>query len=676
MTDKNFQEKIGWKPHKGQKDVINNKERNIVICAGRRWGKSAVCGYVVARKFIQLWEELEAGKRDSIKIWIVAPTYDLARKVYTELIKFLLKVEPKVRKYMTDRPAPQIKISESVWIQCKSATEPQSLLGEELDLLVVDEAAVISKRIWFDYLIPTTMSKLRECQTFFISTPRGKNWFYDLWLQAKETNSAYHFTSLDGVSISQSEWNRIKAVSPTDLFQQNFEATFLEEASTVFRGIRDIVDPNCLKEPEPGHQYLMGVDLAQINDYTVFFIADRANNQIVYKDRFQKLSYPLQVKRILEVARKYNNAKIVLELNNVGVSIANTLQEEGARVEGFKTVGTISKDFEKKGSKQQVIEKLAVDIEHKNLRIPDWEVLLDELGSFGCEITPSGNIRYSAPEGYHDDCFVKGTLIKTLLGDKPIEDIKIGDLVLTRDGYKPVIYTRKKPKRVISNIGLTGTPNHPIILADGTLKKLQDICSDDILHIWNKKTKKIEKQSFIMAKNIIATQTQKDGRCVPTFRNTTSGNHLLSRCIDKFGKIILEKSKKVISYITKIIINLIMKLPIWRVLMDGNIINITQEKKLLPRVQFANTNIVKNILPIQIQSEKQGFVPTCVGEDIEMVYNLQVLGKNEYFANNILVHNCVMALAITNWGLKSKPKLEKIKGRKAIPPKKKRFQYE
>lgn len=119
-----------------------------------------------------------------------------------------------------------------------------------------------------------------------------------------------------------------------------------------------------------------------------------------------------------------------------------------------------------------------------------------------------------------------------------------------------------------------------------------------------------------------------------------------------------------------------MKLPIWRVLMDGNIINITQEKKLLPRVQFANTNIVKNILPIQIQSEKQGFVPTCVGEDIEMVYNLQVLGKNEYFANNILVHNCVMALAITNWGLKSKPKLEKIKGRKAIPPKKKRFQYE
>ena len=404
MKETTFQEKIKWTPHKGQKEVIENESRNIVICAGRRWGKSAVCGYVIARRFIELWEKVEAGEIDSIKIWIVAPSYELSRKVYTELVKFLLKVEPRIKKFMTERPAPQIRISERVWIQCKSATEPQSLLGEELDLLVVDEAAVIPKRVWYDYLIPTTMSKLRQCQTFFISTPRGKNWFYDLWLQAKETNSAYHFTSLDGVSIDQTEWDRIKAVSPKDLFQQNFEATFLEEAASVFRGIRDIVDPNSLKEPEIGHQYIMGVDLAQINDYTVFFIIDKANNTVVHKDRFQKLSYPLQVKRIYEAAKKYNNAKIVLELNNVGVSIANTLQEQGARVEGFKTVGTISKDFEKKGSKQQVIEKLAVDIEHRNLRIPDWEVLIDELGTYGCEISPSGNLKYGAPEGYHDDC--------------------------------------------------------------------------------------------------------------------------------------------------------------------------------------------------------------------------------------------------------------------------------
>ncbi len=420
-----FEDQIGFQLHKTQKEVAKCTEREIVICAGRRWGKSAICGYAVAKRFIDLWKEIESGKRDSIKIWIVAPTYELSRKVYAYVIKFLLKVEPKIKRFMTDRPAPQIRFSENIWIQCKSTTEPQSLLGEELDMLVLDEAANISKRIWFDYLIPTTASKERNCQSFFIGTPRGKNWFYDLWLRAKENNAAFHFTSLDGVSISQTEWDRIKEASPKDLFQQNFEATFLEESASVFRNIREIVSPDCLGDPKPGQNYIMGVDLAQIKDFTVMLVLDKSTNTIVFKDRFQKISYPLQVKRIYETAMRYNNAKIVLELNNVGIAIANTLQEQGARVEGFKTVGTISKDFEKKGSKQKAIEKLAVDIEHRNLTIPDWDILIDELGVFGCELTASGNIKYGAPEGYHDDCVIALALANWGLRSKSkIENIK------------------------------------------------------------------------------------------------------------------------------------------------------------------------------------------------------------------------------------------------------------
>lgn len=425
MNNVEFQKKIDFKLHKHQLEVANCKEREIVICAGRRWGKSAICGYMVAKKFIELWKEVEAGKRDSIKIWIVAPTYELSRKVYAYVVKFLLKVEPKIKRFMTDRPAPQIKLKEDIWIQCKSTTEPQSLLGEELDMLVLDEAAVISKKIWFDYLVPTTASKYRKCQSFFISTPRGKNWFYDLWMSAKEKNAAFHYTSLDGVSINEEEWNRIKDSSPKDLFQQNFEATFLEESATVFRNIREIISPNCLKEPKSGQSYIIGVDLAQINDFTVILVLDRTTNTVVHYDRFQKLSYPLQVKRIYETAQKYLNAKIILELNNVGVSIAQALQEQGARVEGFKTVGTISKDFEKKGSKQQAIEKLAVDIEHRNLTIPDWDVLIDELSAFGCELTGAGNVRYGAPEGYHDDCVMALALANWGLQSKrKIEDIQ------------------------------------------------------------------------------------------------------------------------------------------------------------------------------------------------------------------------------------------------------------
>lgn len=405
ISDKVFQEAIKWKLHSGQKEVVKSKTRERVICAGRRWGKSAVCGYIVAKTFIGLFKEIKEGARDSVKIWIVAPTYELARKVFRYTVIFLRKVEPNIDSFIKDRPVPQIKITEDVWIQCKSATEPKSLLGEGLDLLIVDEAANISKRIWYDYLLPTTASKTRKGKTIFISTPRGKNWFYDLYLRAKEEKGAFHFTSLDGVEINKEEWDRLKGISPSDFFEQNYEATFLEEAAAVFRGIRDIIKSDCLREPEPGHRYIMGVDLAQIKDFTVITIADKSTHNVVYWSRFKKIKYPLQIERIENVARKYN-ARIIIDVNNIGLSIADELKARGLRVEDFKMVGTISKDLAKRGSKERLINKLSLDIENKDIYIPPKEVLIDELESFSYRLTPSRNLQYGAPEGYHDDCVI------------------------------------------------------------------------------------------------------------------------------------------------------------------------------------------------------------------------------------------------------------------------------
>jgi hypothetical protein len=305
--------------------------------------------------------------------------------------------------YVKNRPFPQIELAHNVWIQCKSADNPKGLLGEGLDLLILDEAANISRTVWFDQLMPTMAD--RKGIAVFISTPKGKNWFYDLYMRAKELDGAFHFTSEDNPYFPQDEWERFKRESPPDFFQQNHEATFLEKAASVFRNIRDIIDPNCLSEPTH-HRYIMGVDLAQVKDFTVAVLLDLSNHHLVAYDRFQKITYPLQIQRLYHLAMKYNRANIVLELNNVGLAVADELKSMGAKVSGFKTVGTISKDLEKKGSKQRAIEKLAVDIENRNLTIPDWETLIEELEIFGQEMTPAGNIRYAAPEGYHDDCVI------------------------------------------------------------------------------------------------------------------------------------------------------------------------------------------------------------------------------------------------------------------------------
>jgi len=412
-----LQKKIDFYPHKGQLKVLKSKGREVVICAGRRWGKSAVCGYLVVRTFLKGVLDIKNGKRKSVKIWIVAPTYDLSKKVFDYVVTFLLAYDNKFARYIKDRPYPSVRLSHNVWIECKSADNPKGLLGEELDFLVLDEAANVSKVIWYDYLMPTTAAKDRNCRTIFISTPRGKNWFYELYMRAKDKKSAFHFTSLDGESITQKEWERLKVNSPKDYFSQNYEATFLDNAVSVFRKVRDIIG-----NPEQGakvyHRYVIGVDLAQIEDFTVLTVIDRNTHEVVEIDRFNKISYPLQTDRIEALASRYNGAKVIIELNAIGIAIADELRARTVNVQDFKTAGTISSDIEKRGSKERMINKLAVDIENRNLTIPDNKKLIDELEAYAYEISRSGNYKYGAPEGYHDDMVISLALANWALKGK------------------------------------------------------------------------------------------------------------------------------------------------------------------------------------------------------------------------------------------------------------------
>jgi len=421
MTTAEFSKIIDWKPHKAQREILKSKAREIVVCAGRRFGKSAYCAFVVAKTFIELFKEVERGKRESIKIWIVGPTYELADKVFTYVVNFLRKADPKIINFVKNRPFPEIELSKNIWIQCKSAENPKSLLGEELDLLIVDEAANISSDIWFDYLLPTTASKTKQGKTIFISTPRGKNWFYELYLKAKESEGAFHFTSLDGVEIDKSEWERLKTISPADFFAQNYEAVFREEAVGVFRKVREAVRLDCLSEPLPNHSYFGGLDLAQVRDFTVLTFFDRESHKQVFFDRFQKIPYTLQLERIEKAAKKYN-ALLTVEINNIGLAIADELKARGVRVEDFKTVGTISKVLERKGTKEQLIEKLSLDIENKNIFLAPIEVQIDELEAYTYNYTPSRNISYGAPEGMHDDCVVAIALADWGLSGKTREE--------------------------------------------------------------------------------------------------------------------------------------------------------------------------------------------------------------------------------------------------------------
>lgn len=380
--------KINWQPHSGQKQIVECPARDISICAGRRWGKSAISAYLVLKEFITAYKR---GKTTE-KIWIVAPSYELTQKVFEYVVRWILKISPEIQKNISTRVPQQIKLSTGFWIQCKSAENPQSLLGEGLDFLVVDEAAQIGRRVYEQYLYPTTND--RKAKTIFISTPFGQNWFYQKWMKCKETNSAFNFKSKERDDYPDGEWERAKEMLPSQVFAQEYEASFLPDAAAVFRGIDEIIKDNSESDVMTGHRYVMGVDLAKHEDFSVITIIDKYNNNVVHWDRFNDIEYPFQKARIKAIAQRYNNARIIVDSTGIGEPIQEDLARDGLFVDDFKFTNQ---------SKKELVEKLSIYIEQKNVWIPNKEILVDELKSFGYHLTDSGNVIYKAPQGLHDD---------------------------------------------------------------------------------------------------------------------------------------------------------------------------------------------------------------------------------------------------------------------------------
>jgi Terminase RNaseH-like domain/Terminase large subunit, T4likevirus-type, N-terminal len=365
--------------------VIASPARDKTICAGVRWGKSQTAAYEVAR------ELMLPNKR----IWIVSISYDMAKMVFNHLVDFLGAYDKGMVRKVSFRPPQRLEIKEwSSWVECKSSGEPESLMGQELDLCVVDEAARTPGEIWDRYLAARLST--RQGRSIAISTPFGQNnWFYKRYLQTKETNSSWHFNTLNNPYFKKEEWDRLKSTTPERIFKQEYEAIFLRDAAAVFRGIDSVV-ADTLKKPERGHYYVMGVDLGKHNDFSVITVIDTITNNVVHHDNFISVEYPLQKARIIATAREYNNARVCIDATHgsVGEPIAEDLTREGLFVEDFGFSGK---------SKKELIEKLSIFIEQGFIKIPNIEKLIDELNIFGYKLTESGNIVYSAPEGAHDD---------------------------------------------------------------------------------------------------------------------------------------------------------------------------------------------------------------------------------------------------------------------------------
>jgi len=398
LNPKILKTKIKFQPHSAQTQILREMRRFTVICAGRRFGKTLLSSYLA----------LKQGLLNNKNVWIVAPTYDLSKKSFEYLTKWVSNYFPKGA-FKVNFSTLSIDCPFGSTITCKSAENPTSLLGESLDLLILDEASRLRKEVWESYLRPSLSD--REGKMIAISTPFGKeNWFHRLYIKGfKDKNwASFTFGSMENPTLSKEDLDEAKANLPEAVWQQEYMAHFLDSAYQVFRNIKECIGPDLPRRPMGGRRHILGIDLAKANDYSVVVVGDETSNEIIKIDRWHKIPYTLQKQRIIGIAKAHLPCKLIVDSGSIGGAIADDLRLALGtdKVIDFSLVGTISKDFKKKGSKEKLIERLAQMLEAKDVRIPADDVLIDELESFGLELTERGNIRYQAPSGLHDDCVI------------------------------------------------------------------------------------------------------------------------------------------------------------------------------------------------------------------------------------------------------------------------------
>jgi hypothetical protein len=325
--------------------------------------------------------------------WVVSPTFPLVREdwlIAEELLKDAI-----TKKGTTDM---RMDFKPFGFIEFKSAErDDEGLRGAGLDFVVVDEASRVSRKSWEQGIRPALSDKLGRA--IFISTPKGRNWFYELWLKGQTDNpdiKSWKYSTFDNPFFPESEKKVLVDTTPEMILLQEYYADFLEDEATVFRNLDKCIK-GTLQGNDDKEKYSIGVDLGKAEDFTVITVVKESTGEIVYVNRFNKIDWSLQKEHIKAVCKVYRQNIVHIDSSGLGSPIVEDLSKSGLIVRGFIFTNT---------SKQILIEQLVVAIEQKLLSIPnvlETKFLIEELKCFSYELLPSGKLRYEAPEGLHDD---------------------------------------------------------------------------------------------------------------------------------------------------------------------------------------------------------------------------------------------------------------------------------
>jgi len=353
-------------PHINQQKILDSVSRFRVVMAGRRFGKSELSQIEIIINSLQ-------GK----KVAYITPTYNLARVFFEQLIKTL--------PFESNKSELSIKFPNDGSVEFFTGERLDNLRGRKFHLVVIDEASFIPNLEdgWLNSIRPTLTDY--KGRALFISTPKGKNFFYSLYLKSGEPDwESFKFSTYDNPYIDRTEIDDARMQLPEVVFEQEYMANPSENAANPFGSqyIKQCTYPLSSEPP-----IVFGIDLAKSVDFTCIIGLDK-NGSVSYFERFQK-----DWRNTKQVIANLPRMPILIDSTGVGDPIFEDLYREGVNVTGFKFTSN---------SKQQLMEGLSSAIQQRKITFPEGAIV-NELEVFEYQYTATG-VKYSAPQGFHDDC--------------------------------------------------------------------------------------------------------------------------------------------------------------------------------------------------------------------------------------------------------------------------------
>lgn len=420
-------------------------------------------------------------------------------------------------------------------------------------------------------------------------------------------------------------------------------------------------------------------------DYSCFQVWELLRKEMRLRDMIVgKWEFPELLEKAIQIWRKWTDDSLInpaafmyIEDKASGISLEQTLIQSGINAICWKP-----KEYDYPEDKVGRTRELSWDVYRGLVKLKKddkmSQYLVNEAALFAEDMS----------HAHDDSCFVAGTKVATILGNKNIEELKVGDLVITPWGVSPITRTTSRMKPVIDNIGLTGTKDHKIYTThDYSFDNLENVDYSMVSKLTIKELISWQIKSLYcsMAKNTIVTQRQD----IMKIKSLLTEKEKHSGFIGLFMNFIREKKfLKAITFITKTKIKIITTLAIWCFYHTANTLNFMAKKPLKfgkdlkckkqikevekcaksgiaqKREEIGTQNIKKNTLPNfillkyvpiaeedlipQTTTESRQYVDgveistlkeNYAGKQKKRVYNITVRAGC-YYANNILVSNC------------------------------------